>query len=168
MYANSPGTVQVYTNSPGTVQIYTNSHLMCWLPLLWCWPQPWCCCSAWRYPAVAGTSPSAGPPDQPGPVQYSSQLREGATGEEDLQHCTDTVCVHVLVRACVLYSPCLLSVTMAEEVVGQGHRPEHVMVSSFPVRHACCSSLHWNTQIRTHTNTHTHKNRDNEEEKGNE
>ena len=54
-----------------------------------------------------------------------------------------------------LISPCLLSLDVGA-AVGQGHRPEHFRVRSFPVRHACCSSLHCSTNTHTHTHTHTH------------
>lgn len=57
-----------------------------------------------------------------------------------------------------LILPCIVSVD-AGAAVAQGQRPEHFRVRSFPIRHACCSSLHYNTNshqyTRQHTQTHT-------------
>lgn len=144
---------------------------MWWCPP-WLWPRACYCCSAWRWSAAAGTSPSDAPRDRPDPVLCSSLWgREG-------QKMINVAAVHVVImdifvrlgyewvipdwmilnrpifcndcRACVgvwLILPRLLSLD-AGAVVGQGHSPGHFRVSSFPVRHACCSSLHCNAATR--------------------
>lgn len=175
--------------------------MWCWLE--WFWSRACYCCSAWHWSAVAGTSPSDAPRDQPDLVPYSSLWRPEGEHICDSSStyschyvgccCFASVClcvrekqrvkemdgitggrwealnktevnsyefisasVTVVVSAVVcLISPRLLSLD-AGAAVGQGHRPEHFRVSSFPVRHACCSSLHCNTNKHTHARALTY------------
>lgn len=73
------------------------SYLM-WCRLQWFWSQACCCCSAWHWSAVAGTSPSGAPQDQPDLVQYMSLWR--LEGDEKYEctflHCYGDYCVCVL------------------------------------------------------------------------
>lgn len=153
--------------------------MQCWLR--WILPRACYCCSAWHWSEVAGTSPSDAPQDQPDPVQYSYlwEARERiivapVLNVHALYMCVSTewkgsfasqllpvdfnyICSGyfgtVIVCWCWI-SPCLLSLEVGV-AVGQGHRPEHFRVRSFPVRHACCSSLHCNTKTHMHWHTHT-------------
>lgn len=69
--------------------------------LQWFWSRACCCCSAWHWSAVAGTSPSDAPQDQPDLVQYMSLWRlEGDEKDEcTFLHCQGDYCAHCV---CVL------------------------------------------------------------------
>lgn len=130
--------------------------MWCWLQRIW--PQACYCCSAWRWSAGAGTSPWDAPRDLPSPVQYSSLWRPEGEKKKEKKNKISFVapingdCEFTLNIRCHrtvgLLLPRLFSLGVGVAVV-QGHRPAHFRVRSFPVRHACCSSLHCST------NTHT-------------
>lgn len=110
------------------------------------WPLVCYCCSAWHWSAVAGTSPSGAPRDQPDLVPCSSLHRRDMIFLATIHSLfLDTVIVQCVGVGFI--SPRLLSLGIGA-AVGQGHRPEHFRVRSFPVRQACCSSLH--CSINTH------------------
>lgn len=147
------------------MSLLSSSANLMWCWLQWLWLRACCCCSGWHYSAVAGTSPSDAPRDQPDPARCSPLCKYRR--EKYLLHLFMQLwwllCLSRCVRikqntscmSCMLLSPCLLSLVVGA-VVGQGHRPEHFRVRSFPVRHACCSSLHCNTHtVIKHTRTHT-------------
>lgn len=77
--------------------------MWCWLQ--WFWPQACYCCSAWHWSAVAGTSPSDAPRDQPDLVPYSSLWRPEGEEKDDIcctySCCYDDCCCAYSVRVCV-------------------------------------------------------------------
>lgn len=84
-------------------------------------------------------------------------LSAGSLGKKRKTHSIDVLLSFSLPLFVAMRSilPRLLSLDVVE-AVGQGHRPAHLRVSSLPVRHACCSSLHCNdtaTLINTHART---------------
>lgn len=86
------------------------------------------------------------------PVQLSVEARGGEKEKKKTKSHLNGDCEFTLNIRCHrtvgLLLPRLFSLGVGVAVV-QGHRPAHFRVRSFPVRHACCSSLHCST------NTHT-------------
>lgn len=104
-----------------------------WCRLQWFWSRACYCCSAWHWSAVAGTSPSDAPQDQPGLVRYSSLWRP-VRGEK--YDCTFSRCYD----DCCAYCVCVLDreKQLKREKGGFVLIPSEFVLSTFISFHGCC------------------------------